>query len=194
MATAQAQHLTRRRIVEAATELFAARGYHGTGITDVLEASGVSRGSFYHFFDAKQDVLHEISLQPVLTMCDVAQRIAAEPGGAAARIERLAAALMRDIAGHQPAWQVYYREAAHLTGGQYAEVLAARDRFESHWRRILADGARDGELVAVSTVQLKGILGMFNNAVFWFKSTGMMSPDEVSRELVELLLAGLRRS
>lgn len=190
----QTQHATRARIVEAATELFASRGYHGAGIADLLQTAGVSRGSFYHFFEAKQDVLYEISLRPVLAMCAVAEQISARSSGAADRVEQLAEALVSDIAANQAAWQVYYRDAAQLTGPQYAEVLAARDEFESHWQQILADGAREGQLNEVSTVQLKGILGMFNNAVFWFKNDGTMSPGQVSRQLVGLLLGGLKRS
>ena len=192
-ASAESQHLTRARLVDAATDLFAARGYHGTGIADLLQTAGVSRGSFYHFFSAKQDVLYEISLGPVLQMCQVAEEISARPADAATRIEQLAEALVEDIAANQAAWQVYYRDATHLTGEQYAAVLAAREKFESYWERILADGARDDQLTEVSKVQVKGILGMFNYAVFWFKSDGTMSPAEVSRHLVGLLLGGLRR-
>lgn len=188
------QHATRERLLTAATELFAVRGYHGTGIAEVLQAAGVSRGSFYYFFGAKQDLLAEISLQPVLQMCRIAAEIHARPADAVTKVEQLAEALMSDIATNQQAWQVYYRDAMQLTGEQYAEVLSARDRFESYWRQIVDDGARAGELNEMSTVQLKGMLGMFNNAVFWFKNDGAMSPGEVSRQLVGLLLGGLRRS
>ncbi len=48
---------TRGRIVEAAMELFWAKGYGSTSIADILSRSQVNSGSLYHFFPGKQDVL-----------------------------------------------------------------------------------------------------------------------------------------
>ena len=48
---------TRRRIVEAAMELFWLKGYGSTSIADILSRSQVNSGSLYYFFPGKQDVL-----------------------------------------------------------------------------------------------------------------------------------------
>ena len=45
---------TRDRLIDSAMQLFHERGYHATGITAVLEHSGVSSGSLYHFFPTKE--------------------------------------------------------------------------------------------------------------------------------------------
>jgi AcrR family transcriptional regulator len=44
---------TRTRVLHAARELFGSRGYEGTSIEAVLEASGVARGALYHHFASK---------------------------------------------------------------------------------------------------------------------------------------------
>jgi len=46
----------RNRIVQAALALFAARGYHNTGIADILKESGVKRGTLYHYFSSKREL------------------------------------------------------------------------------------------------------------------------------------------
>jgi AcrR family transcriptional regulator len=48
---------TREKLVETAAGLFARRGYNATGMADILKAAGVHRGSLYHAFPAKQDLL-----------------------------------------------------------------------------------------------------------------------------------------
>ena len=48
---------TRRRIVEAATQLFWEKGYGSTSVADILGRAGIHSGSLYHFFPGKQDVL-----------------------------------------------------------------------------------------------------------------------------------------
>jgi len=37
-------------------EVFAANGYDGTTVDDIVAASGTSKGAFYHYFSSKQDV------------------------------------------------------------------------------------------------------------------------------------------
>jgi len=46
----------RKRIVQTALALFATRGYHNTGIADILKESGVKRGSLYHYFPSKKEL------------------------------------------------------------------------------------------------------------------------------------------
>lgn len=48
---------TRERLIEVAQDLFWRNGYNSTGIAQILEASGVLRGSLYHYFPTKEDLL-----------------------------------------------------------------------------------------------------------------------------------------
>lgn len=45
---------TRQRILEAATLLFSKNGYDATGVAEICQAAGVSKGAFYHHFPSKQ--------------------------------------------------------------------------------------------------------------------------------------------
>ena len=51
---------TRERILAAATDLIHARGFKETGLSDILAASGVPKGSFYHYFPSKEDLGREL--------------------------------------------------------------------------------------------------------------------------------------
>ena len=42
-------------ILEKGIELFRLNGYHNTGIRDILKACNMPKGSFYHFFESKED-------------------------------------------------------------------------------------------------------------------------------------------
>lgn len=52
---------TRGRIIEAAWKLFYRQGYEDTTIEDIIEESGTSRGSFYHYFEGKDSLLSSLS-------------------------------------------------------------------------------------------------------------------------------------
>jgi len=50
----------RTALIEAATKCFAKRGYHATGVSNIISEAGVARGTFYLYFKSKQDIFSEI--------------------------------------------------------------------------------------------------------------------------------------
>jgi TetR/AcrR family transcriptional repressor of nem operon len=49
-------HETKRRLLEAGLMMLLERGYHGLGVQDLLDRTGVPKGSFYHHFESKEDL------------------------------------------------------------------------------------------------------------------------------------------
>lgn len=52
---------TRARLVEAAKGVFEDHGFREARISDIAERAGLSHGSFYHYFDSKEDVFKEVA-------------------------------------------------------------------------------------------------------------------------------------
>jgi len=53
---------TKAKIAESAWKLFYEQGYDNTTIDEIVEDSGTSRGSFYHYFKGKDDLLGTLSM------------------------------------------------------------------------------------------------------------------------------------
>ncbi len=53
--------LKRAQILDAAERLFFEKGYDRTSVQDILDALGMSKGGFYHYFDSKESVLRSVS-------------------------------------------------------------------------------------------------------------------------------------
>jgi len=51
---------TRRRLLDAAEEVFSELGYHDASIVKLTEAAGVAQGTFYLYFDSKKAVFDEL--------------------------------------------------------------------------------------------------------------------------------------
>jgi AcrR family transcriptional regulator len=48
---------SRKRIIDAAEKLFGEKGFQATSVQDVLDALGISKGGFYHYFETKMELL-----------------------------------------------------------------------------------------------------------------------------------------
>jgi AcrR family transcriptional regulator len=75
----------RARIVEAGVAVFPRLGFHETRVDDVVEAAGASHGTFYRYFESKDDLFRAIATEAAdeLIRC-----IDAFPGGGDAAVLR----------------------------------------------------------------------------------------------------------
>lgn len=48
------------RILDAARELFSAKGYHAASMAQVAAGAGVAKAALYHYFKSKQDILQAL--------------------------------------------------------------------------------------------------------------------------------------
>lgn len=52
----------KNKIVSAAWQLFHDKGYNHTTVDDIIELSGTSKGSFYYYFNTKDELLNTLSV------------------------------------------------------------------------------------------------------------------------------------
>jgi len=52
-----------QEILSTARELFFTKGYATTSINDIISAIGIAKGTFYHYFDSKDDLLIAVTEQ-----------------------------------------------------------------------------------------------------------------------------------
>jgi TetR/AcrR family transcriptional repressor of nem operon len=45
----------RELILAKGSQVMTRRGYHGTGVQEIVQAAGIPKGSFYHYFASKED-------------------------------------------------------------------------------------------------------------------------------------------
>lgn len=53
-------HKRKQYLVQKAHELFIKKGYHATSIQNLLDHSGISKGSFYNYFSSKSELLKAV--------------------------------------------------------------------------------------------------------------------------------------
>ena len=51
---------TRAKLLAAAERLFGANGFHGTSVVDITREAGVAQGTFYLYFDSKEEIFRQL--------------------------------------------------------------------------------------------------------------------------------------
>lgn len=68
----------KNEILDAADELFGLKGFDGTSTNDILEKVGIARGTLYHHFKSKEDIMDALIERYSARLLDAAQHAAAD--------------------------------------------------------------------------------------------------------------------
>ncbi len=103
-------------IKQAAIEVFSEKGYHGAKVSEIVERVGVAQGTFYLYYEGKQQLFGEL-LQDFLTL--VVQTVGDwEPASLASRedlrdaLTRVGAKLTEVLLEHRSLAAIFFKEAA----------------------------------------------------------------------------------
>ncbi|QEV17253.1 TetR/AcrR family transcriptional regulator [Streptomyces alboniger] len=178
-----------RRLLIAAVEAFAERGYHATTTRDIAGRAGMSPAALYIHYKTKEELLHRISRighDKALTIL----RTAADGEGSAA--DRLAAAVRSFVgwhAAHHTTARVVQYELDALGEEHRTEIVALRRESDAAVRGIINDGVRAGEFdvpdVPGTTL---AVLSLCIDVARWFNAAGHRTPDEVGALYADLVL------
>lgn len=123
---------TRDRLIEAASELLHEHPYHAVGVQTLCEYAGVRKGSFYHYFQSKEELTiaamdaaweaYKIEVGPIVT----------GGGGADDRLRRLVEACLTST-------RVHSRTGDRLVGCPFARLAASLSPDETDLRLRLAE-------------------------------------------------------
>ncbi|WP_225845804.1 TetR/AcrR family transcriptional regulator [Streptomyces sp. HPF1205] len=182
-----------RRLVVAAVEAFAERGYHATTTRDIAGRAGMSPAALYIHYKTKEELLYQIS--KVGHLRSLAMLSEARDADAPAA-ERLATAVRRFVrwhAEHHTTGRVVQYELGALAADHYAEIVVLRRQSEDAIRSIIKDGVRDGEfdVPEVSGTTL-AVLSLCIDVARWFNPGGRRTPDEVGELYADLVLRMVR--
>lgn len=182
---------TLRRLLEAAAIEFGGRGYHEAAITGITQRAGVALGTFYTYFESKEEVFralvrdmsHAVRQHVAEAVKDAPDRLAAERIGLAAFI-----AFARK---HRQLYRII-EESQFVAADVYREHYLT---FADGYRRNLAAAAARGEIVeALDEPRAWALIGM---SVFLGMRYGVwdedMSPEQVADVAINLVSEGLRK-
>ena len=143
----------REAIIDTSARLFARRGYHATGITELCAANDLGKGALYHYIGSKEELLAAIHDRVMDEVMAGAERVAETGGSPSAQLAMLGDELLDVIHRYPDHVWVFLHEFPALTG-ERAEQFRKRRRAvrASGSRRCCRPAWRSGEFRDVDAV------------------------------------------
>lgn len=187
---------TRRKLLEAAEQVFADLGYHEASIVKITERAGIGLGTFYLYFDGKQQIFEELVIDlnrrvrhsMAEAMAGAADRIAAERAGFEG--------FFRFTAAHPALYRVV-REAEFVSP----------DTLRLHYTRIVegyeaglraaqqigdVDTSLDPEVTAWALMGAGELIGM--RYVLWERDAAGRPPSDIDPVIVDHAMRFIRNA
>lgn len=188
---------TRNHILEAATHLFSKTGYDATGVAEICQAAGVSKGAFYHHFPTKQAVFLAL-LNSYLNGIDAGFKVMRQQTQdvpqAILQMAELVGSLFETADIHLSIFLEFWTQANHDPQVWEAAIAPYR-RYQTYFASMIQEGINEGSLNPIDAqlaarVLVSLAIGMLMQSLFDPQITDW--PGE-ARDSMELFLNGIAR-
>ena len=186
--------MSKEAILESAAQVFRQKGYHGASMADIAETVQLQKASLYHHFSSKQEILLELldrALDMVIERMDfvMALNLPADQ-----KLRLAIRSYLKTLSEQGNLVSVLLMENRSLEPEFNSRHTPHRDKFENLWKELIQQGVDSGQFSDTNvSLSVKGLMGVMNWTITWFRSTGKLSIEEVADNFTDLFLHGLEK-
>jgi AcrR family transcriptional regulator len=197
MARTQAADYDERKeaIVEAAAALFATRGFNGASVADIAQSCKTSKSLIYHYYQSKEDILHDVMISHVRALEDAAADAMAGAAPPEQKLRDLTQLFMALYVGAADRHKVLLNDLDHLPKARRAEIVAVQRGLIENVRKLLVEiepGLKNKAGASFAAAML--FFGTINWTHTWFDAKGAVTPEALANMAVDLTLGGIARA
>lgn len=181
---------TRARLLQAAIDAFATKGFHGTTTRDIAAAAGMSPAALYVHHRSKEELLHLIACTGHQQVVSIVTEGIASSGDPVEQLRRV----MHDFAAHHAQGHVGARvvnyELAALSPEHLTEVMALRHQIDAAMQTLVEAGVAEGCFdVPDARMASAALLSLGIDIARWYDERVGWTPERVAEQYAAI---GLR--
>lgn len=184
MAMTKKAEKTKKRLLQSAQRLINERGYDAVSVEDITKASGTAKGTFYHYFQTKDEIVMEIIHQ---SAHDRFKEVMTESAPIAERLFHFFLYMFSDV----DAIGVHLaRQWMRKTLSQDQKSVEMSEQFLIHYKRVSAiieSGIQNKELLKDTPVNVVAriiISHVYGALTIWCMMNGKWSLVETGKDLL----------
>ena len=179
-----------KKILSIAARLFAKKGYEKVSIEEIAAKLSLTKGSLYHYFRSKEEVLFYIQMDALeignAALTEVLNSDL-DPVGKLTDAIRIHVEIItrREISG------ALQQPELLLPPLLRARVIESRDRYDARFRRIISEGVAAG-VFDCADPRLSSIaaLSVLNGIAKWYSPKGEKSVEEIADAFTDFIVRG----
>ena len=181
----------RDAVLRTAAQMFSERGFHATSLDEVAERLNVTKPTLYYYVKNKEEILFEcvrIGIEMLHDAIDAASR-----SGGSAR-DKLTAAMHQyaEIVTMDFGKCVVHVGEDPLPPESQKRLRRLKATIDREFRSLIEQGIAEGSIAPcdpkIAAFTLAGALSWIGR---WYRADGPLPPEEISRQIIALLMKGL---
>lgn len=197
MVWAERNRPMKQKLMDAGILLFDQNGFKSTSIQDIVQMMGVTKGTFYYYFNSKEELLKEIHLQYIEGLIKRQEEILSNPDYDFVRkLYEIIYMLIHKIRNDLSSARIFTREMRHISEKNVIEIKKKRRQFRLNLQTFIEEAIEHGDIKQGlrPDILTMGILGITNWSYYWFNPNGEVSEDKVAGIFLDLMLNGISRN
>ncbi len=183
------------QIIEAATRVFAAKGFDGATMADIADAAGINKATIYLYFESKYGLIQAIAEELFTQEMVDLEAVRDMPGTATERLNRYYDVLIAEEAEVLPLMPIIYEfYALGLRRDDVREVIVRYlGRIAASLEAIIQDGVATGEFEPTDARKAARALNAMMSGTFlhWVYAAEKVDVSAQLRYGVRLIFRGL---
>ena len=191
-----AVNLSRKeQVIRSAAELFREKGYAASSMRDLAQKLGIEAASLYSHIKSKEEILHNLCFDMAAEFRKSLVEVEKMKAPATERLKLGIIGHIKVMAKDLTASAVFMNEHRHLSQPYLRDFLLLRINYINRFKAIIEDGIRKGEFKESIDTKL-AVMTLFSSLNWmplWYDPTNAKDPNELGKQLADMLINGLRR-
>lgn len=182
-------------IRKAAARVFRQYSYSGASMDMLAAELGLNKGTLYHYYKGKADILFDVVLLPLRSLTEILDDIA-DSGTVEEQFRAFITVSVQQSVEWADEIGVYFQEMRWLSQWLDPAQLAAVNKYEARYterlRSLLLRAQRAGVFTDTDPTAVRHAIAGMNGFLFgWFNPDGRLTVEQLSEHYADLLLNGL---
>lgn len=172
----------RARVLEAAVDVFADLGFHGTTTRDIALRAGLSPAALYTYFRSKEEALFEVTRLGHESVLSLTQEASSSQISPTARLYAVTAAFVDWHATHHRRARAINNDLRALTPEHFTEINTMRQQIKAIFVRIIHAGVSDASMTSTDAeLDATAIISLGVDLGRWYHSDGPWTPALIAQ-------------
>ena len=179
-------------LTEAIAKLFYEKGYEKTSTRDIAASLSIPGSLLYYYFKNKQEMLFSIVDEAMENTIPILREKVEPINNAEDKLAVIVDCHIRFFVSHPFHSKVFIMDG-HSLEGEYRRIIAGKERWYFEFvRKVLAEIIESNNTDLDVNTATFSLFGILNWTYFWYSPDGRVSPDDLAKNIVKMVLPGLK--